>query len=36
MDPIEPKNTLVEQVYEILLDAICSGELQAGERLNQD
>ena len=36
MDPIEPKNTLLEQVYEILLDAICSGKLQAGERLNQD
>lgn len=36
MDMIEPKKTLVEQVYEILLDAICSGELPAGERLNQD
>jgi DNA-binding GntR family transcriptional regulator len=36
MDSIEPKKTLVEQVYEILLDAICSGELTAGERLNQD
>ncbi|NBQ24330.1 MAG: GntR family transcriptional regulator [Verrucomicrobia bacterium] len=36
MDTIEPKKTLVEQVYEILLDAICSGELPAGERLNQD
>lgn len=36
MDSIEPKKTLVEQVYEILLDAICSGELQAGKRLNQD
>lgn len=36
MDSIEPKKTLVEQVYDILLDAICSGELPAGERLNQD
>ncbi len=36
MDSIEPKKTLVEQVYDILLDAICSGELPQGERLNQD
>ncbi|MDJ0639724.1 MAG: GntR family transcriptional regulator [Paracoccaceae bacterium] len=36
MDSIEPKRTLVEQVYDILLDAICSGELCPGERLNQD
>ncbi len=36
MDSIEPKRTLVEQVYDILLDAICSGEFQPGERLNQD
>ncbi|MGR3514336.1 MAG: GntR family transcriptional regulator [Paracoccaceae bacterium] len=36
MDTIEPKRTLVEQVYDILLDAICSGELPPGERLNQD
>ena len=36
MDSIEPKRTLVEQVYDILLDAICSGELSPGERLNQD
>lgn len=36
MDSIEPKKTLVEQVYDILLDAICSGELSPGERLNQD
>lgn len=36
MDSIETKRTLVEQVYDILLDAICSGELPPGERLNQD
>lgn len=36
MDSIEPKKTLVEQVYDILLDAICTGELAPGERLNQD
>ena len=36
MDSIEPKKTLVEQVYDILLDAICTGELLPGERLNQD
>ena len=36
MDSIEPKKTLVKQVYDILLDAICTGELAPGERLNQD
>lgn len=36
MDSIEPKKTLVEQVYDILLNAICAGELAPGERLNQD
>lgn len=36
MDSIAPQKTLVEQVYEILLDAICTGELAPGERLNQD
>lgn len=36
MDPIAPKKTLVEQVYDILLDAICSGELPPGARLTQD
>lgn len=36
MDSIEPKRTLVEQVYDILLNAICAGELAPGERLNQD
>ena len=36
MDSIEPQKTLVEQVYDILLDAICFGTLAPGERLNQD
>ncbi|MDJ0639718.1 MAG: GntR family transcriptional regulator [Paracoccaceae bacterium] len=36
MDSIEPKKSLVEQVYDILQDAICTGELPPGERLNQD
>src|ERR1041385_8444991 len=28
--------TLVEQVYEVILDAICAGTLKPGERLTQD
>lgn len=36
MDSIKPQKTLVEQVYDILLDAICTGQLAPGERLNQD
>ena len=36
MDPINPSKTLVEQTYDTLLDAICAGEFQPGERLNQD
>jgi len=36
MHSIKPQKTLVEQTYEILLNAICSGELQPGERLTQD
>jgi len=36
MQSIKPKKTLVEQTYEILLDAICSGELEPGARLTQD
>lgn len=36
MKSIEPKKSLVEQTYEILLDAICTGELPPGERLSQD
>lgn len=36
MDSVKPKRTLVEETYDILIDAICSGELTPGERLNQD
>lgn len=36
MESIKPKKSLVEQTYEILLDAICTGELAPGERLTQD
>lgn len=36
MDAVKQRRTLVEETYEILLAAICSGELPPGERLNQD
>lgn len=36
MDVVTPPKSLVDQTYDILLDAICSGELPAGARLNQD
>lgn len=36
MDVVKLPKSLVDQTYEILLDAICSGELAPGERLNQD
>lgn len=36
MDTIGPKKSLVDQTYQILLDAICTGELVPGERLTQD
>ncbi len=36
MDSVKPKRSLVEETYDILIDAICSGELPPGERLNQD
>ena len=36
MQSIKPKKTLVDQTYEILVDAICLRELEPGERLNQD
>ncbi|SPH24240.1 HTH-type transcriptional repressor RspR [Defluviimonas aquaemixtae] len=36
MESIKTPKTLVEQTYEILLDAICTGELAPGERLAQD
>lgn len=33
---LKPQKTLVEQVHERILDAICSGELAPGERVTQD
>lgn len=36
MDAVKPKKTLVEETYDILIDAICTGEFVPGERLNQD
>ncbi|MEP1613694.1 MAG: GntR family transcriptional regulator [Roseobacter sp.] len=36
MEAVKPKRTLVEETYDILIDALCSGELSPGERLNQD
>jgi DNA-binding GntR family transcriptional regulator len=33
---ITPPKTLVEQVYDNILDAICSGALAPGERITQD
>lgn len=36
MDAIKPKKSLVEETYDILVDAICTREFQPGERLNQD
>jgi DNA-binding GntR family transcriptional regulator len=36
MDVIKPVKTLVDQTYDILLDAICNGEFSPGDRLNQD
>jgi DNA-binding GntR family transcriptional regulator len=36
MEAVKPKRTLVEETYDILIDAICSGELPPGARLNQD
>ncbi len=36
MDTIKPKKTLAEETYDILVEAICNGELKPGERLTQD
>jgi DNA-binding GntR family transcriptional regulator len=36
VDAVKPKRSLVEETYDILVDAICTGELPPGERLNQD
>lgn len=36
METIKPQKSLVDQTYEILLNAICTGEFAPGTRLNQD
>lgn len=36
MKPVEAPKSLVDQTYDILVDAICTGTLQPGERLTQD
>ena len=36
MDEIALPKSLTEQTYDILLNAICAGEFDPGERLNQD
>jgi DNA-binding GntR family transcriptional regulator len=36
MKEIAPPKSLTEQTYDILLNAICAGEFEPGERLNQD
>ncbi len=36
MESLKPQKTLVEQVYERILDAICEGALPAGARVTQD
>lgn len=36
MEALAQKKTLVEQAYDALLEAICTGDIPPGERLNQD
>lgn len=36
MESLKPQKTLVEQVYERILGAICDGALAPGERITQD
>jgi DNA-binding GntR family transcriptional regulator len=36
MDSLANPKTLVEQAYDVILDAICAGALKPGERLTQD
>jgi DNA-binding GntR family transcriptional regulator len=36
MDTLTPVPKLIEQAYASILAAICDGQLQPGERLNQD
>lgn len=36
MEAVKPKRSLVEEAHQILVEAICMGELAPGTRLNQD
>lgn len=36
MEALTPTTSLVEKAYGAILEAICTGELRSGERLNQD
>ena len=36
MESLQPQQTMVEQAYQAILDAICDGSLEAGERLTQE
>jgi DNA-binding GntR family transcriptional regulator len=36
MESIRPQQTMVEQAYRAILDAICEGRLEPGERLTQE
>ena len=36
MDTLAPQPTIVEQAYRAILDAICEGRLEPGERLTQE
>jgi DNA-binding GntR family transcriptional regulator len=36
MASVQPSPTIVEQVYQTILDAICDGRLEPGERLTQE
>jgi len=36
MDSLQPQPTIVEQAYRAILDAICEGRLEPGERLTQE
>ncbi|MFZ5463082.1 MAG: GntR family transcriptional regulator, partial [Pseudomonadota bacterium] len=36
MESLVPQQTIVEQVYNVILEAICDGRLPPGERLTQD
>ena len=36
MESLTPQPTMVEQAYRAILDAICEGRLEPGERLTQE